>query len=122
MSLLNPDLLVAIISTSMKTNVQPPSANPLPSYSLSIVWTEIPSCIIGPGSYICECSPQYAGDGYTCGLDSDLDGYPDESLNCNVTVCVSDNCPDIPNPSQVDVYLKFAPLLNSTQYKIYHLL
>ncbi|KAL5263933.1 hypothetical protein ACHWQZ_G005126 [Mnemiopsis leidyi] len=56
----------------------------------------------GPGSYMCECSPLYAGDGYTCGLDSDLDGYPDDSLNCNDTVCVSDNCPDIPNPGQRD--------------------
>ena len=101
MSLLNPDLLVAIIST-YEDKCTAPSANPLSSFSLSILWTEISSSIIGPGSYICECSPQYAGDGYTCGLDSDLDGYPDESLNCNVTVCVSDNCPDIPNPSQVE--------------------
>ena len=65
---------------------------------------------------MCECSPQYAGDGYTCGLDSDLDGYPDESLNCNDTVCVSDNCPDIPNPGQV---VRFKKTLRNVKWLSY---
>ena len=41
------------------------------------------------------------GDGFYCGIDSDLDGYPDNNLNCNETSCAKDNCPVLPNSDQV---------------------
>lgn len=32
--------------------------------------------------YLHQCNVGWAGNGHTCGLDSDIDGYPDESLPC----------------------------------------
>ena len=51
---------------------------------------------------ICVCNPGYAGNGEFCGSDSDSDGFPDVDLNCPEPSCQKDNCPDIPNPNQVD--------------------
>lgn len=35
-----------------------------------------------------QCTtPTYAGNGVTCGLDSDSDGYPDVQLNCPDQSC-----------------------------------
>ena len=31
--------------------------------------------------------PTYVGDGRVCGLDSDKDGFPDESLDCSEPFC-----------------------------------
>ena len=49
-----------------------------------------------------QCNVGWAGDGQTCGLDSDSDGYPDESLNCQDLRCRADNCPKTPNSGQED--------------------
>lgn len=29
-----------------------------------------------------QCNVGWAGNGHTCGLDTDIDGYPDRSLPC----------------------------------------
>lgn len=44
----------------------------------------------------------WAGDGYHCGIDSDLDGWPDKNLECSDKRCRADNCAVIPNSDQVD--------------------
>ncbi|XP_041469147.1 thrombospondin-1-like isoform X2 [Lytechinus variegatus] len=56
--------------------------------------------------YGCRCRTGYAGDGYACGLDSDLDGRPDVDLDCqglgDYMHCQKDNCIHIPNSGQED--------------------
>lgn len=56
----------------------------------------------GSGRYECRCRVGFAGDGSQCGLDSDLDGWPDEDLRCRSEKCRRDNCPHIPNSGQED--------------------
>ncbi|KAJ8273618.1 hypothetical protein GJAV_G00103660 [Gymnothorax javanicus] len=52
----------------------------------------------------CRCNVGWAGNGNTCGPDTDIDGYPDESLPCidNDKHCKPDNCVYTPNSGQED--------------------
>ncbi|KAK3525359.1 hypothetical protein QTP86_031090, partial [Hemibagrus guttatus] len=55
-------------------------------------------------SISCVCNVGFAGNGNICGVDSDLDGYPDEALPCidNDKHCRADNCGSTPNSGQED--------------------
>uniref|UniRef100_A0A8C1ZYL3 Thrombospondin 3b n=1 Tax=Cyprinus carpio TaxID=7962 RepID=A0A8C1ZYL3_CYPCA len=61
-------------------------------------------CVMGRNSDIsCVCNVGWAGNGNTCGPDSDIDGYPDGPLPCidNDEHC-RDNCANTPNSGQED--------------------
>lgn len=34
-----------------------------------------------------QCGIGWAGDGYICGKDVDIDGYPNEELSCSAENC-----------------------------------
>lgn len=56
------------------------------------------------GEVSCVCNVGWAGNGNTCGFDTDIDGYPDRSLPCmdNNKHCKQDNCVYTPNSGQED--------------------
>ncbi|KAM9852022.1 thrombospondin-3a [Aulostomus maculatus] len=56
------------------------------------------------GEVYCRCNVGWAGNGNTCGVDTDIDGYPDRSLPCmdNNKHCKQDNCVFTPNSGQED--------------------
>uniref|UniRef100_A0A8B9KMF8 Thrombospondin 3a n=1 Tax=Astyanax mexicanus TaxID=7994 RepID=A0A8B9KMF8_ASTMX len=56
------------------------------------------------GEVSCACNVGWAGNGNTCGTDTDIDGYPDRSLPCmdNDKHCKQDNCIYTPNSGQED--------------------
>ncbi|KAG9355250.1 hypothetical protein JZ751_000088 [Albula glossodonta] len=56
------------------------------------------------GDVSCRCNVGWAGNGNTCGPDTDIDGYPDLSLPCidNDKHCKPDNCVNTPNSGQED--------------------
>uniref|UniRef100_A0A673MX63 Thrombospondin-3a n=1 Tax=Sinocyclocheilus rhinocerous TaxID=307959 RepID=A0A673MX63_9TELE len=56
------------------------------------------------GDVTCACNVGWAGNGHTCGKDTDIDGYPDRSLPCmdNDKHCKQDNCIFTPNSGQED--------------------
>lgn len=56
----------------------------------------------GATSSSCECEVGFAGDGFECGKDTDLDGIPDEAIRCAGRICKADNCRLIPNSGQED--------------------
>lgn len=51
---------------------------------------------IGGRRFDCKCRVGFAGDGFRCGSDRDLDGFPDIDLKCAHPNCRQDNCPRIP--------------------------
>ncbi|CAG0916319.1 unnamed protein product [Notodromas monacha] len=73
-------------------------------------------CFLPPSrrTYICKCRIGWAGDGKTCGPDTDLDGWPDFDLGCPDRRCRKaskspiqfrcwgDNCVYTPNSGQED--------------------
>uniref|UniRef100_A0AAR2KBT4 Thrombospondin 4b n=1 Tax=Pygocentrus nattereri TaxID=42514 RepID=A0AAR2KBT4_PYGNA len=54
------------------------------------------------GTITCLCGIGWAGNGYLCGKDTDIDGYPDEKLRCRDPTCKKDNCVTVPNSGQED--------------------
>uniref|UniRef100_A0A8C9PSL7 Thrombospondin 4 n=1 Tax=Spermophilus dauricus TaxID=99837 RepID=A0A8C9PSL7_SPEDA len=54
------------------------------------------------GEVTCVCGVGWAGDGYVCGKDVDIDSYPDEELPCSARNCKKDNCKYVPNSGQED--------------------
>ncbi|KAL6032157.1 hypothetical protein STEG23_025096 [Scotinomys teguina] len=54
------------------------------------------------GDVTCVCGVGWAGDGYVCGKDVDIDSYPDEELPCSARNCKKDNCKYVPNSGQED--------------------
>ncbi|MGH0139920.1 UNVERIFIED_CONTAM: hypothetical protein FKN15_004116 [Acipenser sinensis] len=54
------------------------------------------------GDISCMCGIGWAGNGYQCGKDTDIDGYPDEELKCKDIFCRKDNCMYVPNSGQED--------------------
>ncbi|XP_060762969.1 thrombospondin-4a [Neoarius graeffei] len=60
-------------------------------------------CIVErDGSISCVCNIGWAGNGYVCGKDTDIDAYPDSKLPCQDTFCKKDNCMFVPNSGQED--------------------
>ncbi|XP_056232317.1 thrombospondin-4a [Seriola aureovittata] len=54
------------------------------------------------GSITCMCGIGWAGNGYACGKDTDIDAYPDNNLQCRDNNCKQDNCVFVPNSGQED--------------------
>uniref|UniRef100_W5LZP1 Si:ch211-43f4.1 n=1 Tax=Lepisosteus oculatus TaxID=7918 RepID=W5LZP1_LEPOC len=54
------------------------------------------------GTATCACGVGWAGNGYICGPDIDIDGFPDETLECSERNCQKDNCLTVPNSGQED--------------------
>ncbi|XP_036382991.1 thrombospondin-4-B-like [Megalops cyprinoides] len=54
------------------------------------------------GTISCVCDIGWAGNGYECGKDTDIDGYPDYRLSCRDPNCEKDNCVYVPNSGQED--------------------
>ncbi|XP_077087801.1 thrombospondin-4a isoform X2 [Siphateles boraxobius] len=54
------------------------------------------------GSISCLCKVAWAGNGYVCGKDTDIDAYPDNKLQCKDGTCKKDNCMFVPNSGQED--------------------
>ncbi|XP_046839264.1 cartilage oligomeric matrix protein-like isoform X2 [Xenia sp. Carnegie-2017] len=61
--------------------------------------TCVPNVLAG-GNH-CECKLGFAGNGYSCAKDTDLDGFPDKDIpNCKEKQCRKDNCVSKPNSGQ----------------------
>ncbi|XP_063819539.1 thrombospondin-4 [Pseudophryne corroboree] len=54
------------------------------------------------GDITCICTVGWAGNGFICAKDTDIDGYPDEALRCSEENCKKDNCMYVPNSGQED--------------------
>uniref|UniRef100_H3A0V4 Cartilage oligomeric matrix protein n=1 Tax=Latimeria chalumnae TaxID=7897 RepID=H3A0V4_LATCH len=60
-------------------------------------------CIVErDGTTSCMCGIGWAGNGFICGKDTDIDGFPDEQLRCSERTCQKDNCETVPNSGQED--------------------
>ncbi|XP_032371559.1 thrombospondin-4a [Etheostoma spectabile] len=61
------------------------------------------NCVVErDGSISCVCGVGWAGNGYVCGKDTDIDAYPDSKLQCRDNNCEKDNCVFVPNSGQED--------------------
>ncbi|XP_062888258.1 cartilage oligomeric matrix protein [Mobula hypostoma] len=60
-------------------------------------------CVVTQNRQIsCTCGIGWAGNGYVCGPDTDIDGIPDAQLECTEQNCRKDNCVAVPNSGQED--------------------
>lgn len=59
--------------------------------------------LTGTNKFKCKCKVGWAGNGFICGTDTDVDGWPDNKLNCTEAECNQDNCAEIPNSGQEDI-------------------
>ncbi|KAM9331345.1 cartilage oligomeric matrix protein-like [Gastrophryne carolinensis] len=60
-------------------------------------------CIVErDGTIACVCKVGWAGNGFFCTKDTDIDGFPDEKLKCSELQCKKDNCVTVPNSGQED--------------------
>lgn len=59
--------------------------------------------VLSSNFFLPQCPTGFAGDGVTCGPDSDLDGFPNMDLPCVDPQCRRDNCPVVPNADQGNV-------------------
>ncbi|XP_068594702.1 LOW QUALITY PROTEIN: thrombospondin-4a [Brachionichthys hirsutus] len=60
-------------------------------------------CVVArDGKISCVCGIGWAGNGYVCGKDTDIDGFPDTKLECREDNCKQDNCMFVPNSGQED--------------------
>lgn len=57
--------------------------------SLRPLYSYIFFLLFRPGGFHCssQCGIGWAGNGYLCGKDTDIDGYPDEKLKCKDSNC-----------------------------------
>uniref|UniRef100_A0A670Y1H0 Thrombospondin 4 n=1 Tax=Pseudonaja textilis TaxID=8673 RepID=A0A670Y1H0_PSETE len=80
----------------IKTKRRCPNGQPSPCH-------EKAECIVErDGTLLCQCIIGWAGNGYICGRDTDIDGFPDEKLPCSDEKCKKDNCVTVPNSGQED--------------------
>ncbi|XP_078412313.1 cartilage oligomeric matrix protein isoform X1 [Cetorhinus maximus] len=60
-------------------------------------------CRVGRNNEIaCVCTIGWAGNGHRCAKDTDIDGFPDVTLECPERNCRKDNCLTVPNSGQED--------------------
>jgi thrombospondin 2/3/4/5 len=57
---------------------------------------------IANNKFGCKCKVGWAGDGFFCAPDKDLDGWADYDLGCTDVRCRQDNCVNVPNSGQED--------------------
>uniref|UniRef100_A0A8C5A4K4 Si:ch211-43f4.1 n=1 Tax=Gadus morhua TaxID=8049 RepID=A0A8C5A4K4_GADMO len=58
--------------------------------------------VLRDGKIECQCGVGWAGNGYLCGPDTDIDSFPDNRLDCPEKNCAKDNCLTVPNSGQED--------------------
>ncbi|CAL8252666.1 unnamed protein product [Merluccius merluccius] len=58
--------------------------------------------VLRDGKIECQCGVGWAGNGYLCGPDTDIDSFPDDKLECPERNCAKDNCLTVPNSGQED--------------------
>ncbi|XP_059725836.1 cartilage oligomeric matrix protein isoform X2 [Haemorhous mexicanus] len=79
-----------------------PGARRCPNGEISPCHEKAECIVERDGSLSCQCLVGWAGNGYVCGKDTDIDGVPDEKQRCSDKKCRKDNCVTVPNSGQED--------------------